>query len=277
MGVYKLSTAGGLATPRTNYSSFLAGNPAVQFTSYESIATVTVGSGGSATVSFTSIPATYAHLQIRGIARTTAVNNNTNIETQFNSDTSANYTQHELYGAGTSAVAFGAANTTNIIGAVGSPQSATSGIFGAFVIDILDYADTNKYMHVASESGIANSGRVVNRETGAIEHAYTDPAAQKAWMQKLMGGTTPMPQPTPTAPTAPAGTQGSPYTSAEQLTNAQAQPGWKGSWITGRDGRPVQIQPMPQPAPQRRQVINTPFNLGMRASMGAGSGQVLAQ
>jgi hypothetical protein len=29
MGVYKLSTAGGLATPRTNYSSFLAGNPAV--------------------------------------------------------------------------------------------------------------------------------------------------------------------------------------------------------------------------------------------------------
>ena len=36
MGVYKLSTAGGLATPRTNYSSFLAGNPAVQFTAYDS-------------------------------------------------------------------------------------------------------------------------------------------------------------------------------------------------------------------------------------------------
>jgi hypothetical protein len=40
-------------------------------TSYESIATVTVGSGGSAAnVEFTSIPATYTHLQIRGIART---------------------------------------------------------------------------------------------------------------------------------------------------------------------------------------------------------------
>jgi hypothetical protein len=35
-------------------------------TSYESIETVTVGSGGSATVlTFSSIPATYTHLQIR--------------------------------------------------------------------------------------------------------------------------------------------------------------------------------------------------------------------
>jgi len=37
--------------------------------SYESIASVTVGSGGAANVEFTSIPATYTHLQIRGIAR----------------------------------------------------------------------------------------------------------------------------------------------------------------------------------------------------------------
>jgi hypothetical protein len=34
-------------------------------TSYESIETVTVGSGGSATVTFSSIPATYTHLQIK--------------------------------------------------------------------------------------------------------------------------------------------------------------------------------------------------------------------
>jgi hypothetical protein len=34
---------------------------------FESIATVSVGSGGAADVEFTSIPATYTHLQIRGI------------------------------------------------------------------------------------------------------------------------------------------------------------------------------------------------------------------
>ncbi len=32
MGVYKLSSAGGITTPRTNYSSFLAGNPAFVLT-----------------------------------------------------------------------------------------------------------------------------------------------------------------------------------------------------------------------------------------------------
>ena len=33
--------------------------------SYESIATVTVGSGGTSEINFTSIPATYTHLQLR--------------------------------------------------------------------------------------------------------------------------------------------------------------------------------------------------------------------
>ena len=36
--------------------------------SYESIATVTVGSGGSSSLTFSSIPATYTHLQIRYMA-----------------------------------------------------------------------------------------------------------------------------------------------------------------------------------------------------------------
>ena len=39
--------------------------------SFSSIATVTVGSGGSSTVSFISIPQTYKHLQLRGIAKGT--------------------------------------------------------------------------------------------------------------------------------------------------------------------------------------------------------------
>ena len=34
---------------------------------FESIATVTVGGGGAASIEFTSIPGTYQHLQIRGI------------------------------------------------------------------------------------------------------------------------------------------------------------------------------------------------------------------
>ena len=37
--------------------------------SYESIATVTVGAGGTSTITFSSIPTGYTHLQIRGIAQ----------------------------------------------------------------------------------------------------------------------------------------------------------------------------------------------------------------
>ena len=40
--------------------------------SYESIQTITVGSGGASTIVFSSIPSTYAHLQIRALNITTA-------------------------------------------------------------------------------------------------------------------------------------------------------------------------------------------------------------
>ena len=49
--------------------NLLVGNDPYIPTDYESIATVSVGSGGAADVEFTSIPGTYTHLQIRWIAR----------------------------------------------------------------------------------------------------------------------------------------------------------------------------------------------------------------
>jgi len=63
------------------------------FNSYESIQTVTVGAGGTATVTFSSIPATYTHLQIRGIARASA---DTQLDVTLNSDTGSNYSYHTL-------------------------------------------------------------------------------------------------------------------------------------------------------------------------------------
>lgn len=78
-------------------------------TSYESIATVTVGAGGSSSISFSSIPSTYKHLQLRGIVRTTdtsaAASDGNYIGIRFNGDTGANYVAHNLYGNGGSAVA----------------------------------------------------------------------------------------------------------------------------------------------------------------------------
>jgi hypothetical protein len=125
--------------------------------SYDSIATQTVGSGGTSSISFTSIPSTYKHLQIRGIGRTVQAANYTFTYLQLNSDTGANYSGHELAGNGSAASAAGTGSTTwGWAGYSGAQTNANN--FGAFIIDILDYANTNKYKTVRSLSGYDANG-----------------------------------------------------------------------------------------------------------------------
>ena len=132
--------------------------PPVILGDYESIATVTVGAGGSSSIDFTSIANTYKHLQIRGIGRSSeSGSNNSGTSIQFNGDTATNYSWHVMYG-GSSVGAVGFANT-NLIG-VGEGTGAAAGAntFGGFVIDILDYANTNKYKTVRTLNGWENNG-----------------------------------------------------------------------------------------------------------------------
>jgi len=113
---------------------------------------VSVGAAGASTISFTSIPSTYTHLQIRGIARTAT---NVSLGLRFNSDTGSNYSRHYLNGNGTSAAAGGGANSTSAY--AGTTATATSA-FGANVIDILDYKNTSKYKTIRALSGGDNNG-----------------------------------------------------------------------------------------------------------------------
>ena len=114
---------------------------------YESIATVTVGSGGTSSIDFTSIPSTYQHLQISGIGRLTRTGQPEGVAiARINGDTTtANYRSHLLYGDGSSA---GASDYSGIAGMYGiqcSATTSTSQIMGVTVLDLLDYANTNKY------------------------------------------------------------------------------------------------------------------------------------
>ena len=128
-------------------------------TDYESIATVTVGAGGSASVSFSSISGSYQHLQLRYLARTARANQEDNIQLRFNSDTGNNYAAHVLYGDGATAGSFSDGtsitfNTRSVVAAA----SSTSGVFGGGVIDILDYSNTSKNKTVRSLNGYDNNG-----------------------------------------------------------------------------------------------------------------------
>lgn len=131
----------------------------VAATSFESIATTSVGSGGASSVEFTSIPSTYTHLQIRGIAKSDNTGSLDNLQMQFNSDTAANYKAHFLYGTG-SATGAGVAASDNLMLAarITGGNASYANIFGVFVIDILDYANTNKYKVHRSLSGHDENG-----------------------------------------------------------------------------------------------------------------------
>ena len=154
--VYKLSASS--ITGRTNYGSMLAGNPAFELPGdFESIATVTVGSGGAATVEFTSIPATYAHLQVRIMARTTQTGDSDFIVARFNSDSGSNYNEHALYGTGSSVGAMYNTGTGCFWQRIATDQQSAN-TFGVMVVDILDYANTNKYTTTRHLGAFDNNG-----------------------------------------------------------------------------------------------------------------------
>jgi hypothetical protein len=136
--------------------------------SYESIATVSVGSGGQSTVSFTSIPATFTHLQIRGILRNTAgTSGSKDLFMNFNSDTGANYRAYKiLFGDGTDATAAASGTSPAALDKIANANflddGNTASIYGAWVCDILDYRNTNKYKVTRSLNGqdLNGSGRI---------------------------------------------------------------------------------------------------------------------
>lgn len=118
--------------------------------SYESIATVTVGSTTSS-ISFSSIPSTYKHLQIRATVRGDYAGwGSANMK--FNGS-SADYTEyHSIYGDGSSAAAN--ASTTSTAGVqIAYGNASNSSTFMGFITDILDYTSTNKNKTVRSLSG----------------------------------------------------------------------------------------------------------------------------
>ena len=126
---------------------------------YESIQTYTVGSGGSATITFSSIPSTYSHLQLRIMARSNKAGQAYDyLRLRLNGATGSSYSRHALLGNGSSASANASANDT-LIGMGEIPAAtATASIFGGAVIDLLDYKDTNKNRTVRGLIGEDKNG-----------------------------------------------------------------------------------------------------------------------
>ncbi len=124
-----------------NVAALFASGVAAETNAYESIAT---GSGtGVSSVTFSVIPSTYKHLQIRGIQRSSRAAGSDYGNIYFNGDTTnSNYANHRLRGDGSSASASG--GTSDPTYGDYPAGSTTSNVFGGFIFDLLDYTNTNK-------------------------------------------------------------------------------------------------------------------------------------
>jgi hypothetical protein len=136
-------------------------------TTYEKIATTTLGSS-SATITFSSIPATYTDLRIVFLGTLSTYGS---LAMQFNSDTSSNYSATFLYGnpassyRQTSQVRLNLTDTGNVAG-----LDATNACL--YTIDIFSYASstfkTSLFQGGVDYFATLNTGVGLWRSTSAI-------------------------------------------------------------------------------------------------------------
>ncbi len=111
---------------------------------YESIATVTLGSTG--TVTFSSIPQTYQHLQVRALARSaTAGTSYDGLSIRINGVATGSYTSHYIVADGAVVSASGLTSRNDILQGDCIPRNGKlANTFGAAIVDIHDYTSTTK-------------------------------------------------------------------------------------------------------------------------------------
>lgn len=111
---------------------------------YTLIASSTVGSGGAASIDFTSIASTWTDLVLKVSARSNQASGNDFIKLRFNSDSGSNYTYRRLYGTGS---ATGSDNSgglsTSTVTAYMSIAGDTANTFGNGELYIPNYAGGN--------------------------------------------------------------------------------------------------------------------------------------
>lgn len=133
---------------------FYAG--AADLGSYVPISTVTVGSGGSSSVTFSSITNGYKHLQVRFLADLDTADRVLRMRINGVS-TTGTYAKHGLEGNGSSASAYGVDSTSATWLDVGYVPTTNSHPAVA-IIDILDYANTSKYKTTRTLAGNDQNG-----------------------------------------------------------------------------------------------------------------------
>jgi hypothetical protein len=118
--------------------------------------------GSQASVTFSDLNSTYGstyqHLQIRMVVRTDRATTSDNIRARVNGDTGSNYAYHGLFANGSTVGAKSAGISQTVFDFDrAAAATASSGIFGAVVLDILDPFETSKYITFRTLGGVTTN------------------------------------------------------------------------------------------------------------------------
>ena len=127
------------------------------------------GNGSASTITFSSIPTDFTHLQVRCYLRGVRSFAAEQVYIRLNGDTGNNYAYHYLYGDGSAVTSSGAASSNVILTHEMPAANETANIYSVMIADILDWQNTNKNKTVRLLAGHDN-----NANTGVY--------AAKAWL-----------------------------------------------------------------------------------------------
>jgi hypothetical protein len=149
---------------------------------FQSIASYT--GTGQATITFSSIPTTFQHLQVRMITRLSS-SSTTDVYMRFNGNSSAVYNEGHIRGAAPGTVgAYNVADSTYFTALQSTGTGSTSDLFGVSIIDIFNYNRSNAHKairsvygncHLATSNGqVRFSGGLFASQTAITSIVFTD-------------------------------------------------------------------------------------------------------
>ena len=168
-------------------ASGISGNLWAPSGAYEPIGVVNVPSGGITTISFGSIPQTYTHLQLRATVRPTIASD---VVLRFNNDaTTGNYYAHVINATGAGDVGSSGGSGSYYQGGIGIGYHdiTIANSFGAHVVDILDYTNTNKNTTVRTSFGVSYNGTGGNQVAFISGGWFSTPAVTTLTLYLLSG------------------------------------------------------------------------------------------
>jgi hypothetical protein len=111
---------------------------------FELIASSTVGSGGAASIDFTSIPSTYTDLVVKCSIRDTTGGVGAYLYLRFNNDSGSNYSSKTIEGNGSAANSYSNTSQTKMLFWNTNGGGATSNTFGNAELYVPNYLSSNQ-------------------------------------------------------------------------------------------------------------------------------------